>query len=406
MTKFLQIAFRNVFRNTRRTTLTLLIISSGVTALVLAGGFFAYNFEGLRETSIRNGLGHIQVFNGRYLADGEERPLSNGIAGYRELQKWLEAQPHVTATTGQVDFVGLISNGDKSEAFIGSGVDAEREKAMAFTVSLKAGEPLGAGENAALVTTGLAETMHAKVGDVLTLLATTSDGALNGIDVKVAGLYSTGIKEYDVRSLRVSLATAQRLLATDRVTKVIVRLDASEETEPVRAALVAGRLGEASGMKLQTWRDLATFYNQTVQLFSAVFFFLGLIIVILVVLSSSNTMMMSVFERVKEIGTLMAIGTRRRQILGVFVLEGLAIGILGGALGLAMSYGLIRAINASGIMMPPPPSFDHGFPLHVNLVPQLFVGVFVVTVAVLVMAAVVPAWRGARLRIVDALGHV
>jgi putative ABC transport system permease protein len=406
MIKFFQIAFRGVFRNSRRTALTLLVISSGVIALVLAGGFFAYNFEGLRETSIKNGLGHLQIFTASYLDDGEERPLAGGIADYRDLQTWLEAQPHVKATTGQVDFVGLISNGEKSEAFLGSGVDPDREAAMGFALSLKEGEPLSSSEDSVLLGTGLAKSMRVKLGDVLTLMSTTSEGALNGLDVKVSGIYSSGIKEFDARALRVRLATAQRLLATDRVTKVIVKLEASRYTEPVRTALAAGRIGADSGLRMKTWRDLATFYKQTVQLFSAIFFFLGLIITVLVVLSTSNTMMMSVFERVKEIGTLMALGTRRRQVLAIFVLEGLVIGVLGSALGLATSYGLIRLINSSGIMMPPPPSFDRGFPLHVNFVPDLFIGVFIATVLVLVSAAVVPAWRGSRMRIVDALGHI
>jgi putative ABC transport system permease protein len=405
MTKFLQIAFRGVFRNTRRTALTLLVISSGVVALVLAGGFIAYNFEGLRETSIKNGLGHLQVFTARFLDEGEERPLHNGIAEYRELQSWLENQPHVKATTGQVDFVGLISNGEKSEAFLGSGVDPDREAAMGFSLSLKQGEPLSASDDGVLLATGLAKALRVELGDVLTLMATTADGALNGVDVKVAGIFSTGVKEFDARALRVRLATAQRLLNTDRVTKVIVRLEASRYTEPVRTALEAGKVGASSGLRMRTWRDLATFYRQTVQLFSAIFFFLGLIITILVLLSTSNTMMMSVFERVKEIGTLMAFGTRRRQVLSIFVLEGLVIGVLGAAFGLGASYGLIRLINGAGIMMPPPPSFDRGFPLRVHFVPELFAGVFVMTVLVLVCAAVFPAWRGARLRIVDALGH-
>jgi putative ABC transport system permease protein len=406
MIKFFPIAFRGVFRNTRRTALTLLGISAGVVALVLAGGFFAYNFQGLRETSIRNGLGHIQIFTGRYLDEGEERPLANGIADYRELQTWLEAQPNVKATTGQVDFVGLISNGEKSEAFLGSGVDPDREAAMGFVLNLKQGEPLSSGDDGVLLATGLAKALRAQVGDVLTLMATTADGALNGIDVKVAGIFSTGVKEFDARALRVRLATAQRLLATDRVTKVIVTLEASKDTQPVKAALEASRLGPASPLRMRTWRDLATFYRQTVQLFSAIFVFLGLIITVLVLLSTSNTMMMSAFERVKEIGTLMAFGTRRRQVLGIFVLEGLVIGVLGAGLGLAAGYGLIRLINVSGIMMPPPPTFDRGFPLRVHFVPELFVGVFVVTVVVLVCAAILPAWRGARLRIVDALGHI
>jgi putative ABC transport system permease protein len=403
---FLRIAFRNVFRNTRRTALTVLVISFGAAALILSGGFFAYNFDGLRETTIRNGLGHLQIATERYLDQGEERPLQHGIANAPELQRWLESQEHVRATTGQIDFVGLVSNGEKSEAFLGSGVDPERESAMGFSLNLKEGEPLAA-EGEALLGVGLAAALKVRPGDVLTLMGTTSDGALNGVDVRVAGLYATGVKEFDARALKVALPTAQRLLDTDRVTKVIVKLDATRNTEAVRKSLVAAGLGpQGAGLRVRSWRDLASFYKQVVLLYNAIFMFLGLIIFILVVLSSSNTMMMSVFERVREIGTLMAFGTRRRQVLAIFVLEGAVLGVLGGLCGLAISYGLIQAINNAGLTMPPPPSFSTGFPLLIKLVPGLFAGVFVLIVAVLTASAVLPAWRGARLRIVDALGHV
>src|SRR5438445_9204557 len=405
MATFLRIAFRNVFRNTRRTALTVLVISFGAAALILSGGFFAYNFDGLRETTIRNGLGHLQVATALYVAEGEERPMQHGLERYADLQEWLESPPHVRATAAQIDFVGLISNGDKSEAFLGSGVDPEREAAMGFTLNLKQGEPL-VGADEALLGVGLAAALKARPGDVLTLMGTTSAGALNAVDVRVAGLYATGIKEFDERALKVSLATAQRLLDTDRVTKVIVKRGATRRTEEERSAMVAAGLGGRGGeLRVRTWHDLATFYQQVVLLYDAIFLFLGVIIFILVVLSSSNTMMMSVFERVREIGTLMAFGTRRRQVLAIFVLEGVVLGVLGGLCGLAVSYGLIQAINHAGLTMPPPPSFSTALPLLVKLVPGLFAGVFVLIVAVLTGSAVLPAWRGARLRIGDALGH-
>lgn len=406
MATFLLIAFRNVFRNTRRTALTVLVISFGAAALILSGGFFAYNFDGLRETTIRNGLGHLQVASERYLAEGEERPLQNGVAHYAELQQWLESREHVRSTTAQIDFVGLISNGEKSEAFLGSGVDPQRESLMGFSLNLKEGEPLAA-DDEALLGVGLAKDLKARPGDVLTLMGTTTDGALNAVDVRITGLYATGVKEFDARALKVSLSTAQRLLDTDRVSKVIVKLDATKNTELVRGELLAAGLGpHGAGLKLRSWRDLASFYKQVVMLYEAIFMFLGLIIFVLVVLSSSNTMMMSVFERVREIGTLMAFGTRRRQVLLIFVLEGAVLGVLGGLVGLVISYGLIQAINHAGLTMPPPPSFSTGFPLLIKLVPGLFLSVFVLIVAVLTGSAVLPAWRGARLRIVDALGHV
>lgn len=407
MVKLVPIAFRNVFRNTRRTALTLLVIGFGVAALVLAGGFFAYNFEGLRETTIRNGLGHLQIFNARYLEEGEEKPLEQGIEDYPALQAWLEAQPRVKATTAQVDFVGLISNGDKSEAFIGSGIDPGREFAMGFGFSLKEGEPLSPeGEAQILLGTGLAASLKAKLGDVLTLMGTTQHGALNALDVRVSGFFSTGIKEFDARAVKVALSTAQSLLATTRATKVIVRLDATRHTDEMAATLLAAGFGGREGLRVKTWFDLATFYKQVVLLYETIFVFLGSIIVILVVLSTGNTMMMSVLERVREIGTLLALGTRRRHVVAIFVLEGLFIGLLGGALGLLGSWGLIKWINASGIMMPPPPSFSRGIPLQVNVVPELFAGVFALTALLMVVSALAPALRGARLRIVEALGHV
>jgi putative ABC transport system permease protein len=409
MYTFAAIAFRNVFRNSRRTAFTLLVITFGAAALLVAGGFILGNFDGLRERTIRNGLGHLQVFSTAYLDAGEERPLQHGLADHRAVQRWLGQQAHVQVSTSQVDFSGLVSNGEKSEPFLGYGVEPEREAEMGFSLNLKEGEPLweDGGEDQALLGTGLAATLKAKVGDVLTVMGTTSEGALNALDVRVVGLYSTGIQEFDLRALKVPLRTAQRLLDSDRVTKIIVKLDGTRHTESVAAALVAGGLGpQGAGLGVKTWRDLATFYQQVVGLYRAIFVFLGIIIVILVVLSTANTMMMSVLERVAEIGTLLALGTRRWQIVSIFLLEGFLTGCLGGLVGLTFSYGLIQALNAAHITLPPPPSFSTDIPLLVKVVPAMFGGVFVLLVSILSLSALLPAVRGARLRIVEALGHV
>jgi putative ABC transport system permease protein len=409
MLKFCAIALRNVFRNTRRTGFNVLVITFGAVALLVAGGFIQGNFEGLRERTIRNGLGHLQVFTEAYLDGTEERPLQQGVADAAAVEAWLRTQPHVKLTASQVDFVGLVSNGERSEPFVGAGVQPEREAAMGFALNLQEGEPLfeDGGEDQALLGTGLAATMKAKVGDVLTLLGTTSDGALNAVDVRVVGLYSTGIKEFDARALKIPLRTAQRLLDSDRVTKVIVKLDATRHTDDVAAALRAAAVGSPSrALGVRTWHELATFYTQVVGLYTTIFVFLGVIIVVLVVLSSANTMMMSVLERVAEIGTLLAIGARRWQVLVIFVLEGLLIGCLGGLVGLAAGYGAIALLNAAHITLPPPPSFSTGVPLLVKFVPAMFAAVFGLLVSILSLASLLPAARGARLSIVEALGHV
>ncbi|MEO8378351.1 MAG: FtsX-like permease family protein [Acidobacteriota bacterium] len=409
MTKFFRIAARNVFRNPRRTSFTLLVIVFGAVSLILAGGFIANNFQGLRELTIRNGIGHLQIFTNAYLNGPEERPLQLGIENPAALQTWLEAQPHVVATAPEVEFVGLISNGEKSEAFLGRGIDPTRQADLGFNVNMKSGRPLGAGtgESEVILGTGLATNMKAHVGDALTLLGTTTDGALNAIDVRVVGFFSTGIKEFDARALKVSVPTAQMLLGSTRVTKLIVKLDETGNTELARAAIAAGLVTKGrTDLGLRTWRDLASFYKQVVMLYSSIFLFLGVIIVILVVLSSSNTMMMTVFERVQEIGTLLALGTRRRHIVLIFLFEGLVIGAIGGVLGCIAGYGSMLGINAAGIIMPPPPSFDRGIALNINFVPSLYAAVFALIATTLVISAMIPSIRAARLHIVDALRHV
>jgi putative ABC transport system permease protein len=409
MIKYFRIAARNVFRNPRRTAFTLLVIVFGAVSMILAGGFIASNFQGLRELTIRNGIGHLQLFTAPYLAHGEEHPLEQGISSPAVLQRWLATQPYVKATSQEIELVGLISNGEKSEAFIGRGIEPGQQQAMGFSVSMKSGRPLSATADQAevVVGSGLAETMKVKLGTPLTLLGTTTNGALNAIDVVVVGVFSTGIKEFDARALKVSLPTAQTLLDTDRVTKVIVRLDDTRNTDRAAASLAGALKSSGRGeIAIRTWRELASFYKQVVLLYQGIFFFLGIIILILVVLSSSNTMMMTVLERVQEIGTLLALGTRRRHIVGIFLLEGLVIGTVGGLLGWVAGYGLIGLINRAGIVMPPPPSFSRGIALQITFVPQLFVGVLLLVVVTLVVSAVLPSVRAARLNVVDALRHV
>jgi putative ABC transport system permease protein len=414
MKSFLVIPLRNVLRNRRRTAITLMVIVFGAMALMLSGGFFDNSYEGLRERTIRNGLGHVQVVTEPFLKEGEERPLANGLQDYRALQARLEAFPHVVGTTGEVSFVGLISNGEKSEAFLGRGVEPAREQQIGFTTNIKEGQALSltdpteeGAQYEALLGMGLASTLKVKVGDVLTLLSTTTEGSLNGIDVKVTGLFTTGVKEFDDRAVKVKLSTAQVLVGSDRVTRIIVKLDETRHTDGVVAAINDSGL-DAGGSRLRarSWSEVATFYHQVVRMYDAIFLVLGVIIVVLVVLSSSNTMMMAVLERVQEVGTLMAIGARRWQVLGIFIVEGFLVGSLGAVLGLLLSFAAIKGINAANILLPPPPTFSSGIPLKINFVPRLCLSVFALVTLTQTVSALLPSIKAARLKIVDALRHI
>lgn len=399
-------ALRNLARNRRRSASVLSLIALGTAALLLAGGYAAANFSGLRERTIRNGVGHLQV-GGRTAGD-DDVPLSNGIEDVEGLRQIVKRDARVRAAAARVDFTGLASTEDRSVAVVGRGVEPDEEYGRAgFAPTMLEGRRVAGGVGHEIMVAGrLAKSLGLEAGDPLTLMAATVDGAINGIDTTVVGIYTTGVRELDERSLVVRVDTAQALLATTRVSKLVVVLKDTQDTLAARSALLQRLDAGGHVLTVQTWSDLAPFYHQVRALFSGIFGFLGVIITVLVVLSAGNAMTMTVMERVREIGTLMAVGTSRLRIMTMFVVEGLTLGAVGGLLGLSLGYSLARALSASGIQMPPPPTFTRGFPLQIEVVPALYASVFVVMVLTLGLAAVVPAARAARLRITDALGHV
>jgi putative ABC transport system permease protein len=408
MFKFIKLATKNVFRNRRRTIITGLVLIFGATALVLAGGFIAFSFRGLRESTIHGQLGHIQVYNKDYFEREEERPLELGLENVQELKQRILEQQHVRFTMARIEFMGLISNGDKSVAFLGRGVEPEKELKLAdFAIDVDKGKFLGEStenkqEPEVMLAQGLAKSLKANIGDYLTLMSTTSKGALNAMDFKVAGIYSTGIPEYDERALMVNLQTAQQLLNSSNVTKLVVVLDETDKTESLASSIEKF----SPNISVKRWFDLATYYNAVVRLYNAIFGFLGFIIFIIVILSSSNTMMMSIFERTKEIGTQLAMGTSRTRLLINFLYEGLIIGILGSLIGLFTALILGTVINHAGIVMPAPPGSTRGYPLFIDNVLLLYAGVFMLIALTTVISTVAPALKATRFKIVDALGHI
>ena len=409
MGKFLLLAFRNVFRNRRRTVMTLLMVGGGVAGLLMVGGFFAFMFRGLRESTIRNGLGHIQIFTAEHFRRDEVHVLDTGISHWQQVAQATTSIPHVRGIAPRIEFYGMLSNGVKSSVFMGSAVDPAAERAMGFSPGISSGRDLSAnsgGEVEALIGTGVARSMGVKVGDGLTILAVTADGALNGLDVQIVGVVSTGFKDLDDRYLRITLPSAQRLLQSDRVTNMVVGLDHTENTDAVAAQLQSRLSNAAQPMALRKWIDLAAYYKQVRTLFSGIFLFLGVIVFFMVLMATINTLLMAMFERTREIGTMLAMGTPRSWIIALFMIEAVLTGLLGAAVGLIGGNLLGAALNASGLHLPPPPGSSVNMAFRVLHVPSLMVGSSIMMVVSLALASILPAIRASRIQIAEALAHV
>lgn len=408
MLKFIQLAGRNVFRNKRRTLISLLVIIFGAGALSLAGGFVLFTYWGLRESTIHSQTGHLQIYHKDYFNREEEKNLELGLDSLQTIREIALVNMEVNLATPRIDFTGLISNGDKSAVFVGQGLDPEQEAQMMGLFgrpeSILALNNAGADE--VVLGAGLAKSLNAKTGDYLTLMSTTAAGALNAIDVLVKGIFTTGISDIDKRFLKVRNVTAQRLANTQRVRNLVLLLGHTESTEAVQQQLQMQFDRAGLPVVVKKWLEMAPYYRSVVALYNAIFGFLVFVIFIIVLGSTANTIIMSISERVQEIGTLMAMGTSRRKLVQMFLYEGLVLGLLGAVIGLALAGALSWWINRAEIMMPPPPGWDRGYRLGIRLESWLIALVFGLMLVTAVISTLAPAIRAARMKIVDALGHI
>jgi putative ABC transport system permease protein len=401
-----RLALRNIFRNRRRSAITVAVIVFGVVGLILFGGYKAVTFKNLRESTIRGRLGHIQIYRLGYTSSKSQQPLEYGLEDVSGLRMEVERDPRVRMTAAQIGLSGLISNGERSETFIATAVEPEKERQMSGHRILS-GEQLPLDElDAVILGRGLAESLGAVPGDYLTLMTTTVTGSLNAVDVRVAGIFSSGVKELDARAVKMALPAAQQLLQTAKVEKLLVFVHDTDRTGAVRATLTARFAAKRWPLEMRSWIELASFYHQVVLLYNGIFSFLGLVIFAVVIFSVANTILMSVFERTREIGTLMAMGTTRSRIARMFLLEGFLTGTIGGVAALAAGVGAALVINAANITLPPPPGYSVGYPLQILLQPSILMTGFAIAVVTSTLSSILPAARASRLQIVDALGHI
>jgi putative ABC transport system permease protein len=395
------LAFRNVLRHGRRSAIAISAIAFGTAALLLAGGFIEWIFVNFREYSIHSHLGHIQIL--RKEAASADRQASLLPLDSPSLRS-IENRPGVELVAPRISFSGLVSSGDTTLSFIGDGVDPAKDRRLSNSMTIGAGEPLAPDDrDGAIVGEGLAANLGIAPGSTLVLLATSPSGGISAVEVHVRGIFYTVTKSYDDVALRVPMPVAQQLTRLQGADRWIVLLKDTNDTASVLNALRTEFADQP--LVFQPWWQLADFYNRTVTLFSRQVDVMRAIVAIIIVLGISNTMIMNVLERTWEIGTCMALGTRRRSVLAQFVLEGTLLGAFGGVCGFAAGVLLALLISAIGIPMPPPPGMQHGFEGGILVTPALAIGAVALAVTTALAASIYPAYKASRLVIVDALRH-
>jgi putative ABC transport system permease protein len=412
MANLIKIAARNLSRYKRRTLLTLSLIVVGV---LFVTGFMAVtgSFKTLMVGQITDSfVGHMQIHRKGYLAAIETLPLTMNMKpqAVKQVETLLTEIPYIEAYSMRIKFGGMFSNFLETTNIRLNGVDPETE---AKTVPLllpritEGDKALRKGE--ILVPELLARGMKVKVGDMVVVIATNRDGSVNGKQLKVGGILESATGPGG-RDGYVHMEDAVEILRMEEreISEIAVRLKDFNRLQEVYRNLEAGLSGERNKQgepifEVNTWENLSPFYN-IARMIDIMTFFIKLMLIAVVLISIMNVMIMAVYERVREIGTMAAIGTLPRKILSMFLVEGFLLGAVGAAIGSLLSIAMIYVINLVEF------TYDFGrqtgIVLTTTVNSQDLLLISGIVIAVAVVASFQPAFKASRMDPIQALGYV
>jgi putative ABC transport system permease protein len=398
----IRIALRNVLRQKTRTAMTLAAIVCGVAGLILGSGWVKDIFLQLGEALIHSQSGHLQVFKSGFYAAGSRSPEKFLIADSDSIKQRIEKLSEVESVMARLYFSGLLNNGRSDVPIIGEGVEPAKETDLGSFLVVTKGRRLAEADAFGIeVGHGVAQALKLAPGDRVTLLANALEGALNSLDFEVIGVFQSFSNDYDARAVKVPLLAARELLGTKAANALVISLKKTDDTD--RSAVSLKQQLEPAGMEIKTWVELNDFYEKTVELYKRQFGVLQLIILIMVLLSVANSVNMSVFERVGEFGTMMALGNRSGQVFRLIMMESTLLGLIGACIGAAVGIILALAISAIGIPMPPPPNANLGYTARIQITLPALLIAFAIGFAATVLASVLPARRVTATPVVEAL---
>ncbi len=399
---WLRIALRNVLRDGTRVINTLLIIAVGLTALLVGSGFMLSTYDALQEIAMRS-EGHVIV------TDDNPDPALSGthqqlnLSGWQTLQSSLWKDERVVRVLPRARFEGIISKGNKSAVFFGSGVDSKEEFRVHGPFLRTDGvlNPWLTPQETPDVVLGtqLARTLNATKGDLLTLHTQNRHGENSEITVQLAGPYHTGTPEIDNHSLMTSLTTVATLLDTDNISQLSIYLHQREASAAVQTLLQ----NSLNGITVQTWQQRAELYHKVKAIYDRIFGVMGFIILVVIFLAISNTIALAIHQRREEIATLSALGTNPSRIYANFILEACLIGLAATTLGMLLSYAISNGINLAELMMPAPPGKTEGYPIFIYISWPHYLITSAMLIIVAAFAAFLTTYRVARTNIARTL---
>lgn len=415
MRNTIRIAWKNLLRYRRRTLLTSLLITVGIVAVLLFISV-SHSFKAMMVGQITDSmLGHIQIHKRGYVSSIDSLPLNMNMKPgmVDKVIQTLDANPNVEAYSERIKFGAMFSNFTETTSIRLNGVIPENE---AKTAPLLADRIIAGKKEGALLSKGkilipeiIAKGLKVKPGDSVVIVANNKDGSVNGLNFEVQGVLE-GISGPGGRDAYMHIDDARTLLRIDdaEVSEIAVRLKNYATLDKTFATLKAdmsqyiNQKGNPA-FEVHKWQKLSPF-STIADMIDMLTLFIKVMLVAIVLISIMNVMVMAVYERIREIGTISAIGTLPGRVLSLFLTEGLLLGVVGTVVGTIISLVTVAVLNMTHL------TFSFGRQQNLVLTPSIsptdIVMIAGVVILVAILASVQPAWKASRMDPIQALRHV
>jgi ABC-type lipoprotein release transport system permease subunit len=401
-----KLAWRNVWRNKRRSLIVIGSVIVGMIAVILSDGLSNGMLRQMLDNQISSNILHIQIHKKGF---NDNKIIKNYIEDSDRVEAAVNNTRGIKAYTKRVITFGLLSSANSSAGVFIYGIQPETEKEVSVINSyIKEGNFLGTGKRDIAIGQKLAEKLDVGLGDKVVAMANTPSGSIGSDMFRVAGIFQTASSDYDKVIIYVPIETAQSMLElNDKSNEFAMMLNDYKNVASVKEELSA-KLG--SEYEVLSYQDLLPMLIFQMDLYRESMWILNLIIGLALIFGIINTMLMSVFERIQEIGVLMAAGMKSYQIYFMFIFEALIIGIIGTLLGIAAGLLVHLPLSFTGIdfslFSEALESFGVGAVIYPVLSIENLISVLIIIPMIAVAGALYPAYKAVKLEPVYAINYV
>lgn len=397
------IAYRDLLRNRRRSLFTALAVALGLALLIVLNGYIAGVLEDSLQNSIRLQTGHVQLRAQSYTEEKMSLQWKDLLDNPGDVAARASALPAVQAAAPVLWATGILNTADEAGGVRVYGIETNSALYAPIQSNIVAGAYLAADDRSGiLIGQRLAESLGVSVEQKVSLTVVNADGEPEEGVFTIRGLFSTGIPNYDDSAVFLPLAKAQAFTRTDgQASAIMLLLHQQEDAESVAAALTTPEITAF------TWRDLNAILLQTIATGMNFYVIMDVIVMLIVAVIIANTLLMAVFERIREMGILAALGMKGGQIRLMFLLEAATLGLAGIVMGIGIGCAGVAYLATAGIPVgdigKAADNIAIGTVLYARFVPGTFAALSVATLVIILLASLYPAWFAARLEPVDAL---